>query len=101
MSIQGIGSVHCSKVFKSIEKRSGIVELHYIFGIHVNNKRVTISVMFQLPIELNYWKSCANYRRIVYTYGRRINLQKEGRRRSIEAHPPEFDFAHFLDSEAL
>ena len=38
---------------------------------------------------------------IQFMYGRRINLRKEGGQisgRSIEAHPPEFDFAR--DSEA-
>ena len=41
---------------------------------------------------------------IKFTYGRRINLRKEGGQisgRSIEAHPPELDIARFLDSEAL
>ena len=61
------------------------------------------SVMCQLPIELNYRKSRANYRHIVYVWstdkfterGRAISGQ------SIEAYPPVFDFARFLDSEAL
>ena len=37
-------------------------------------------------------------------HGRRINLRKEGGQisgRSIEAHPPEFDFARFLDPETI
>ena len=40
---------------------------------------------------------------IYFTYGRRINLRKYGEQisGSIKARPPEFNFAHFLDSEAL
>ena len=60
--------------------------------------------MCQLPIELNYRKSCANYRHIVYAW-LTDKLRKAGGQisgRSIEAHPPVFDFARFfLDSEAL
>ena len=59
--------------------------------------------MCQLPIELNYWKSRANYRHIVYVWSM-DKFTERGRAisgRSIEAHPPEFDFACFLDSEAL
>ena len=40
----------------------------------------------------------------MFPYGRLINIRKEGGQisgRSIEAHPPGFDFASFLDSEAL
>ena len=59
--------------------------------------------MCQLPIELNYRKSRANYRHIVYVW-LTDKLRKEGGQisgRSIEAYLPEFDFARFLDSEAL
>ena len=61
------------------------------------------SVMCQLPIELNYRKSHANYRHIVYVWST-DKFTERGRAisgRSIEAYPSVFDFAHFLDSEAL
>ena len=54
--------------------------------------------MCQLPIELKYQKSRANYRHIVYVWST-DNLRKEGGQisgQSIEAHPPEFDFARFF-----
>ena len=55
------------------------------------------SVMCQLPIELNYRKSRANYRHIVST----DKFTERGRAISGRSIPPEFDFARFLDSEAL
>ena len=61
------------------------------------------SVMCQLPIELNYRKSRANYRHIVYVWST-DKFTERGRAisgRSIEAYPPVFDFARFLNSEAL
>ena len=65
--------------------------------------RPTLSVMCQLPIELNYRKSRANYRHIVYVWST-DKFTERGRAisgRSIEAYPPVFDLARFLDSEAL
>ena len=55
------------------------------------------SVMCQLPIELNYRKSRANYRHIVYVWST-DKFTERGRAisgRSIEAYPPVFDFARF------
>ena len=63
----------------------------------------TGSVMCQLLIELNYRKSHANYRHIVYVWST-DKFTERGRAisgRSIEAHTPQFNFARFLDSEAL
>ena len=64
---------------------------------------ILYSVMCQLPIELNYRKSRANYRHIVYVRST-DKFTERGRAfsgRSIEAYPPVFDFARFWDSEAL
>ena len=61
------------------------------------------SVMCQLPTGTNYRKSCANYRHIVYVWST-DKFTERGRAisgRSIEAYPPVFDFARFLDSDAL
>ena len=61
------------------------------------------SVMCQLPTGTNYRKSRANYRHIVYVWST-DKFTERGRAisgRSIEAYPPVFDFARFLDSEAL
>ena len=59
--------------------------------------------MCQLPIKLNYRKSRANYQHIIYVWST-DKFTERGRAisgRSIEADPPVFDFARFLDSEAL
>ena len=61
------------------------------------------SVMCQLPTGTNYRKIRANYRHIVYVWST-DKFTERGRAisgRSIEAYPPVFDFARFLDSEAL
>ena len=56
------------------------------------------SVMCQLPIELNYRKSRANYQHIVYVWSTDKFTEEGGQisGRSIEAHPPEYDFARFF-----
>ena len=62
-----------------------------------------VSVMCQLPTGTNYRKSRANYRHIVYVWST-DKFTERGRAisgRSIEAYPPVFDFARFLDSEVL
>ena len=54
--------------------------------------------MCQLPTGTNYRKSRANYRHIVYVWST-DKFTERGRAisgRSIEAHPPEFDFARFF-----
>ena len=69
------------------------VECHQIWRFGPQTK---YSVMCQLPIELNY-------RHIVYVWST-DKFTERGRAisgRSIEAYPPVFNFASFLDSEAL
>ena len=69
----------------------------------VHLRRAVGSVMCQLLIELNYRKSRANYRHIVYVWST-DRFTERGRAisgRNIEAYPPVFDFTRFLDFEAL
>ena len=69
----------------------------------MHTKKLLCSVMCQLPTGTNYRKSRANYRHIAYVWST-DKFTERGRAisgRSIEAHPPEFNFARFLDSEAF
>ena len=76
---------------------------HAVLSGSCNYFVILISVMCQLPTGTNYRKSRANYRHIVYVWST-DKFTERGRAisgRSIEAYPPVFDFARFLDSEAL
>ena len=75
----------------------------YLKDLSMRLENYTCSVMCQLPTGTNYRKSRANYRHIVYVWST-DKFTERGRAisgRSIEAYPPVFDFARFLDSEAL
>ena len=86
-----------------VEIKYTVQSLYGIFDLDFISHAVTSSVMCQLPTGTNYRKSRANYRHIVYVWST-DKFTERGRAisgRSIEAYPPVFDFARFLDSEAL
>ena len=81
----------------------GELDLHTLIHVQPVSNMHIASVMCQLPTGTNYRKSRANYRHIVYVWST-DKFTERGRAisgRSIEAYPPVFDFARFLDSEVL